>query len=60
VSATDKAKAKAQGAKGKAKETIGKAVGNERLEAEGKAGQVAADVKQAGEKVKDAGKSLKP
>jgi uncharacterized protein YjbJ (UPF0337 family) len=60
VSATDKAKDKAQEAKGKLKETIGKAVGNERLEAEGKADQVAADVKQAGEKVKDAGKSLKP
>jgi uncharacterized protein YjbJ (UPF0337 family) len=60
VSATDKAKNKAQAAKGKAKETIGRAVGNERLEAEGKADQVAADVKQAGEKVKDAGKGLKP
>jgi uncharacterized protein YjbJ (UPF0337 family) len=60
VSATDKARDKAQEAKGKVKETIGKAVGNERLEAEGKADQVAADVKQAGEKVKDAGKSFKP
>jgi uncharacterized protein YjbJ (UPF0337 family) len=60
VSATDKAKNKAQDIKGKAKETTGKAVGNERLEAEGVADQTAADVKQAGEKVKDAGKNLKP
>ena len=60
MNATDKAKDKAQEAKGKVKEATGRAVGNERLEAEGKADQVTADVKQAGEKVKDAGKSLKP
>jgi uncharacterized protein YjbJ (UPF0337 family) len=54
VSATDKAKNKAQEIKGKAKETVGKAVGNERLEAEGVADQAVGDVKQAGEKVKDA------
>jgi uncharacterized protein YjbJ (UPF0337 family) len=58
VSATDKAKNKAQEVKGKAKEAAGKAVGNERLEAEGKADQVAGNTKQAGEKVKDVGKSL--
>ena len=39
VSASDKAKNKAQETKGKAKETAGKAVGNERLEAEGVADQ---------------------
>ena len=39
---TDKAKNKAQEVKGKAKETIGKAVGNERLEAEGVADQTRA------------------
>ena len=60
MSDTDKAKNKAQEVKGKVKETVGKAVGNERLEAEGVADQAAADVKQADEKVKDAGKSLKP
>ena len=60
VSATDKAKNKAQEVKGKAKEAAGKAVGNERLEAEGKADQVAGNAMQAGEKVKDVGKSLKP
>jgi len=60
VSASDKAKNKVQETKGKAKETAGKAVGNERLEGEGVADQTTANVKQAGEKVKDAGKSLKP
>ena len=44
----------------KAKETIGKAVGNESLQAKGQAEQVKGDVKQAGEKVKDVGKDLKP
>ena len=39
---------------GKAKEGVGKLTDNERLEAEGKADQVKADVKDAGEKVKDA------
>ena len=60
VSTSDKAKNKVQETKGKAKEAAGKAVGNERLEAEGVADQTKADVKQAGEKVKDAGQSLKP
>ncbi|GLW71014.1 CsbD family protein [Kitasatospora phosalacinea] len=39
--------------KGTAKEAAGKAVGNERLVAEGKADKTKGDVKQAGEKVKD-------
>ncbi|GAA2739080.1 CsbD family protein [Pedococcus aerophilus] len=39
---------------GKAKEATGKATDNERLEGEGKADQAEADVKQAGEKAKDA------
>ena len=60
MSTSDKASNKAQELKGKVKETTGKAVGNDRLEAEGAADQTKADVKQAGEKVKDAGKSLKP
>jgi uncharacterized protein YjbJ (UPF0337 family) len=60
VSTEDKANNKAEELKGKVKETTGKAVGNERLEAEGKADQTAGNVKQAGEKVKDAAKSLKP
>jgi uncharacterized protein YjbJ (UPF0337 family) len=60
VSTSDKASNKAEEVKGKIKETTGKAVGNERLEAEGAADQTKGDVKQAGEKVKDAAKSLKP
>ena len=39
---------------GKAKEATGKATDDERLEAEGRTDQAGADVKQAGEKVKDA------
>ena len=40
--------------KGKAKEATGKATDDEQLEAEGKGDQMGADLKQAGEKVKDA------
>ena len=39
---------------GKGKEATGKVTDNERLEAEGRAQQSEADIKQAGEKVKDA------
>ncbi|MFD5950304.1 MULTISPECIES: CsbD family protein [Streptomyces] len=48
-----KGKAKAEQAKGKAKETIGRALGNERLEAEGRAEQSKGDARQAKEKTKD-------
>ena len=41
-------------AKGKLKEAVGKATGNENLRAEGKNDQSVANLKQAGEKVKDA------
>jgi uncharacterized protein YjbJ (UPF0337 family) len=44
----------AETAKGKAKETAGKAVGNERMVAKGKAEQVKGDAEQAGQKAKDA------
>jgi uncharacterized protein YjbJ (UPF0337 family) len=54
VSATDKAKDKAQAAKGKVKETAGKALNDPVLEGEGKADRVKGNLKQAGEKVKDA------
>lgn len=40
--------------KGKAKEAVGDATDNERLEAEGKAEQVGANLKKAGDDVKDA------
>lgn len=39
---------------GEAKEAVGKASGDEDLEAEGKADQTKGSLKQAGEKVKDA------
>lgn len=42
---------------GKAKEATGKVTDNERLEAEGKVDQTEADIKQAGEKAKDAFKN---
>jgi len=42
---------------GKAKETVGKVTGNERLEAEGKADQSSSKLKQAGENIKDVFKS---
>jgi uncharacterized protein YjbJ (UPF0337 family) len=50
----DKIDNAAEDAGGKAKESVGKATGDEHLEAEGKADQTKADLKNAGEKVKDA------
>jgi uncharacterized protein YjbJ (UPF0337 family) len=50
----DKARNLGEDAAGKAKEAAGKLTDDERLEAEGKADQFSADMKQAGEKVKDA------
>ena len=50
----DKIENAADDLKGKAKEATGKATDDESLEAEGKGDQVVSDVKQAGEKVKDA------
>jgi uncharacterized protein YjbJ (UPF0337 family) len=54
MSATDKAKDKAQTAKGHIKEAAGKATDDPTLEAEGKGDKVVGNLKQAGEKVKDA------
>ena len=50
----DKAAGKVTEVKGKAKEGLGKVSGDEELEAEGKSDQAKGDLKQAGEKVKDA------
>jgi uncharacterized protein YjbJ (UPF0337 family) len=50
----DKARDKAQELKGEAKEGIGRATDDEELEAEGQADQAKGNLKQAGEKVKDA------
>jgi uncharacterized protein YjbJ (UPF0337 family) len=54
MSAVDKAKNKAQEAKGRVKDAAGKATNDRSLQAEGKGDKVAGNLKQAGEKVKDA------
>ena len=54
MSGVDKAKNKAEELGGEAKEKAGQATGDHRLEAEGKTDQVSGNLKQAGEKVKDA------
>jgi uncharacterized protein YjbJ (UPF0337 family) len=50
----DKLENAAESAKGKAKEAVGDATDNRDLQAEGQAEKTKADLKQAGEKVKDA------
>lgn len=50
----DKIRNAAEKAAGKVKEGVGEATDNERLQAEGRTDQVKADVKDAGENVKDA------
>ena len=50
----DKLKNKAQEVKGTAKEKIGDVTDDESMQAEGKRDEVAGNIKQAGEKVKDA------
>ena len=50
----DKIRNAAQGVEGDIKAAAGRATGDERLEAEGKKDQIVSDLKQAGEKVKDA------
>jgi uncharacterized protein YjbJ (UPF0337 family) len=54
VSAIDKAKNKAEEVTGKAKEKVGRATGNTSTENEGKGDQAKSNLKDAGEKVKDA------
>ena len=53
MSAQDKAKNTTEKVVGKIKEESGKVTDDESAEAEGKAEQAAADLKNAGEKVKD-------
>ncbi|MER5656188.1 CsbD family protein [Streptomyces sp. NPDC002131] len=50
----DRTRARIEKAKGKAKETVGRAVGNERMTAEGRIEQSKGDALQAKEKAKDA------
>jgi uncharacterized protein YjbJ (UPF0337 family) len=54
MGADDKAKNLADKAAGAIKETAGKVTGDDSMELEGQADQAKADVKQSGEKVKDA------
>jgi uncharacterized protein YjbJ (UPF0337 family) len=54
MGAADKIKNTAEKAAGHVKETVGKATDNHDLEAEGKKDQVAGDLKNAGENVKNA------
>ena len=54
MSGTDKAKNKRQELGGKAKEAIGKVTGDKSTENEGKRDQTKSNLKDAGEKVKDA------
>jgi uncharacterized protein YjbJ (UPF0337 family) len=54
MSAADKARNKADEIAAKAKEKIGRATGNRRIEDEGTADRAKANLKDAGEKVKDA------
>lgn len=54
MSDSDKISNKADELKGGAKEKIGQATGDEQTESEGKMDQAKANLKQAGEKVKDA------
>ena len=56
MSASDKAKDKAQATKGRVKKAAGKATNDPVLEGKGKADQVKGDLKQSAEKIKDAGK----
>ncbi|MEU1981245.1 CsbD family protein [Nocardia sp. NPDC019395] len=54
MSGTDKISNKAEDIAGKAKEKVGEATGDEDKKNEGKADQVKSNLKDAGEKVKDA------
>jgi uncharacterized protein YjbJ (UPF0337 family) len=54
MGAMDKLQDKAQAAKGSAKEKVGDATDNQQWQAEGKADKAKGNLKQAGEKVKDA------
>lgn len=54
MSGTDKLQNNAENLKGQAKEKYGDATGDEQKQSEGKVDQTKSDLKQAGEKVKDA------
>ncbi|MEW5632584.1 CsbD family protein [Streptomyces hydrogenans] len=53
MSGTEKSKAHAEQTKGKVKKTVGRAVGNERMTAEGHTEQTKGNARQAKEDIKD-------
>jgi uncharacterized protein YjbJ (UPF0337 family) len=57
VGLEDKVNNKADEVAGKVKKGVGKATGDKDLEAEGRLDEAKSDIKQAGEKIKDAFKS---
>ena len=59
MTSKDKALKRVQDLKGKAKESVGSATGNENLRNKGKTDQSKAALKGAGEKVKDAASHVK-
>jgi uncharacterized protein YjbJ (UPF0337 family) len=59
MGADEKFENKAEELKGRAKEAVGDATGNEQWQAEGRAERAKGSLKQAGEKVKDAFRSDK-
>jgi uncharacterized protein YjbJ (UPF0337 family) len=54
MGADDKTSNKVEEIRGQAKEKVGQATGDENLERQGRTDQSKSDLKQAGEKVKDA------
>lgn len=56
MAASEKTQAKTEQAKGKVEEAAGRAVGNERLTAEGHVDQAKGNAREAKEKIKDAHK----
>ncbi|MGW1810719.1 CsbD family protein [Streptomyces sp. NPDC002078] len=54
MTAGERAKAKTEQAEGKAKESLGRAFGNDRMAAEGQAQKSVGDAREAKEKAKDA------
>lgn len=54
----DKIKNKTQEIKGKAQESVGRATGDREMESEGMANKTKGNLKQAGEKLKDAAKGV--
>lgn len=59
MAADDKVEHKGEELRGGAKSTVGKAVGDDRLERQGENDKTSAKMKQAGDKVKDAADDVK-